>query len=95
MGPRESIMAAREGGGAMIQVSIEFLFLAYLGTALSVIGICWCRARIVRYRMEGKELAHRVQCTLCAHVFEDNSATLLPRCPQCGNLNERVRLRNL
>lgn len=79
----------------MIQVSIEVLFFAYLATALLIIGACWLRARIVRFRMESRELANRVQCTLCAHVFEDRTATLLPRCPQCGNLNERVRLRNL
>lgn len=79
----------------MIQVSMEFLFLAYLGVALAIIGACWLRARILRHQMEGKELAHRVKCTLCSHTFEDTTATLLPRCPNCGNLNERVRLRNL
>lgn len=77
----------------MIRVSLSVLIVVYLGVFLAVIFSAWLRYEWVRKRRENRALRHRLQCAICALEFEDSTRTLLPRCPRCGSLNERYRLR--
>ncbi len=77
----------------MIHVSLSLLIFIYLGVFLTVIFSAWLRYEWVRRRRENRALRHRLRCAICALEFEDATTDLLPRCPRCGSLNERYRLR--
>ena len=51
--------------------------------------------RIVRQRRERAAFRYVLRCTLCGFEFEDKTSAILPRCPRCGSLNERLRLSGL
>jgi len=50
--------------------------------------LLWIVAEWNRRRRERRALRYRYVCVICAFEFEDRTATLLPRCPRCGSLNE-------
>lgn len=79
----------------MIRVSLTALIFIYLAIFLVTVFSAWIARNLQRLRREKEALRHRVRCTLCAFEFEDATGTLLPRCPRCGSLNERFRLRRL
>lgn len=79
----------------MIRVSLTTLIFIYLAVFLSVIFFVWISRNWRRLRQEKETLRHRLRCTLCAFEFEDETSTLLPRCPRCGSLNERFPFSSL
>jgi hypothetical protein len=79
----------------MIRLSLAKLVFVYLGGFLAIIFSNWIVWNIGRLRRERQALHHRLRCTLCAFEFQDDSNDLLPRCPRCGSLNERIPFRNL
>jgi hypothetical protein len=79
----------------MIRVSLTTLIFIYLAVFLSVIFFVWISRNWRRLRQEKEALRHRLRCTLCAFEFEDDTSTLLPRCPRCGSLNERFQFSSL
>jgi hypothetical protein len=79
----------------MIRASLSTLVLAYLGVFLTLIFGNWIAWNIARQRREREALRHRLRCSLCSFEFEDPSGDILPRCPRCGSLNERIRFRRL
>jgi len=79
----------------MIRVPLTALIFIYLTVFLVTIFSGWIARNLQRLRREKEALRHRVRCALCAFEFEDKTGTLLPRCPRCGSLNERFRLRPL
>lgn len=79
----------------MIRTSLATLVFVYLGTFLALVFGNWIGWNIARTRREREGLRHRLRCTLCAFEFEDASDDMLPRCPRCGSLNERMPFRRL
>jgi hypothetical protein len=79
----------------MINSSLTTLVFVYLGIFLALIFGNWIAWNISRLRAERQALRHRLRCGLCSFEFEDNSDDLLPRCPRCGSLNERMPFRRL
>lgn len=79
----------------MIRVSLATLVFIYLGIFLVTVFSAWIARNIQRLRREKEALRHRVRCAQCAFEFEDKTGALLPRCPRCGSLNERARLKPL
>ena len=79
----------------MIQTSLSMLVFVYLALFLTIIFVNWIAWNISRLRREREALRHRLRCTLCSFEFRDESDDLLPRCPRCGSLNERMPFRNL
>ncbi|MEI9896043.1 MAG: hypothetical protein WDN28_19780 [Chthoniobacter sp.] len=75
----------------MIPVSLSYLVLIYLSIMLGPIFLAWIIYECRRQRRERAAFRYVLRCGLCGFEFEDKSATLLPRCPRCGSLNERLR----
>jgi hypothetical protein len=79
----------------MISVSLSYLVLIYLLIMLGPIFGAWFFSEWRRQRRERAAFRHVMRCALCAYEFEDKTTTLLPRCPNCGSLNERYKLSRL
>jgi len=79
----------------MIQVSLNVLVFIYLALMLGMIFGAWIFSSWRRQRRERIAFRHVLRCGICGLEFADPSATLLPRCPRCGSLNERYRLSRL
>ena len=79
----------------MIRVELPVLVFIYLFVFLAAVFSLWIAYEWRRQRSEKEALRYRVQCTICASIFEDKTSTLLPRCPRCGSLNERFRIGGL
>jgi len=79
----------------MIHVSFSLLILIYLLFQLGLIFGAWLWNVLATRRRLQKSVRHRLRCTACALEFSDESQAPLPRCPRCGNLNERVRFSTL
>lgn len=79
----------------MIRVELPVLVFIYLFVCLAAVFSLWIVYEWRRRRDEKEVLRYRVQCTICASIFEDKTDTLLPRCPRCGSLNERFRIGGL
>ena len=79
----------------MIRVELPVLVFIYLFVFVAAVFSLWIAYECHRVRREKETLRYRVQCTICASIFEDRTNTLLPRCPRCGSLNERFRIGGL
>ena len=79
----------------MIHASLSSLVFVYLGILLAVIFGHWIVWSFARIRRDRRAYRHRLRCSLCSFEFEDGSSDLLPRCPRCGSLNERLPFRRL
>ena len=79
----------------MIRVELPVLVFIYLFAFLAAVFSLWIVYEWRRQCYEKETLRYRVQCTICASIFEDKTNTLLPRCPRCGSLNERFRIEGL
>jgi thiol:disulfide interchange protein len=79
----------------VIPVSLEWLIFIYLGVMLGLVFGAWIVSEWRRQRRERRAFRHVLRCLLCAFEFEDTTATVLPRCPRCGSLNERYPLSRL
>ncbi|MDQ3623959.1 MAG: hypothetical protein M3463_15980 [Verrucomicrobiota bacterium] len=79
----------------MIRVALSTLILIYLALLLATIVGAWLISEWRQRQRERHAFRHVLRCTLCGFEFEDKTQTLLPRCRQCGTLNERFRLSRL
>jgi len=79
----------------MIRVELPVLVFIYLFVFMAAVFSLWIAYEWLRVRRQKETLRYRVQCTICASIFEDRTNTLLPRCPRCGSLNERFRIGGL
>ena len=79
----------------MIHVSFSVLILIYLLGLLGLIFGAWLWNVLATGRRLRKNVRHRLRCTSCSLEFSDETGTPLPRCPRCGNLNERTRFSTL
>ena len=79
----------------MIRVELPVLLFIYLFVFVAAIFSIWIVSEWLRQRREKKTLRYRVQCTICASIFEDKASSLLARCPRCGSLNERFKIGGL
>ncbi len=79
----------------MIHVTFSTLVFIYLFLFMALVFGLWIAFGWSRRRQEARALVYRVRCRLCAFEFEDPTDTELPRCPRCGNLNERLPFRIL
>lgn len=77
----------------MIRIELPWLIFAYLLVFLAAIFVFWGAREVFRRYRESRAVRHRLQCALCGLQFEDRTSTQLPRCPRCGSLNERLRLK--
>jgi len=92
---RHRIERQTESERAVIRVSLAALVTIYLFLSLATIFVLWIVGEWNRRRRERRALRYRLRCVICAFEFEDRTATLLPRCPRCGSLNERFRLEQI
>lgn len=79
----------------MIPVTLNALLFIYLALMLGLIFGAWLLSSWSRQRRERRAFRNIVRCTMCAHEFEDKTASILARCPHCASLNERYRLSRL
>src|SRR4029077_15267972 len=83
--------AALGRNSVVIRVELPVLVFIYLIVFLAAIFSLWIVYEWRNQRREKEALRYRVRCTICASIFEDKTNNLLPRCPRCGSLNERLR----
>ena len=79
----------------MIRVELPVLVFIYLIVFLAAVFSLWIVYEWLRRSREKEALRYRVRCTICASIFEDKTNNLLPRCPRCGSLNERLKIGGL
>lgn len=79
----------------MIRVELSAMVFIYLFVSLAAVLSLWIVYEWLGRRKEKEALRYRVQCSICATIFEDKSEILLPRCPRCGSSNERLRIGEL
>ncbi len=77
----------------MIRVGLAELVFLYLLVFLAAILTVWIAYEMVRRAREHRSRYGRLRCAVCAMEFEDRTSTALPRCPRCGSLNEREKLK--
>ncbi|HEY5813223.1 MAG TPA: hypothetical protein VIT23_11300 [Terrimicrobiaceae bacterium] len=77
----------------MIRIDLAELVTLYVVVFLAAISAVWIAYEMVRRIRENRYRRGRLRCTLCAMEFEDSPAAFLPRCPRCGSLNERQKLK--
>jgi len=77
----------------MIRVSLDELIFIYLLVFLAAILSAWIAYEMVRKFREKRLGRSQVRCAVCAMEFEDRTSAMLPRCPRCGSLNERTKLK--
>ena len=77
----------------MIRINLAELVVVYLLVFLAAILVVWIAYEMVWRVRENRSRKHRVRCAICAMEFEDRSIAALPRCPRCGSLNERDKLK--
>lgn len=75
----------------VIRISLSSLLTIYLLVFLAAIFLLGIVGEWNRRRRERRTLRHRLRCVICALEFEERSVDLLPRCPHCGSLNERIK----
>jgi rubrerythrin len=75
----------------VIRVTLSTLVTVYLLLFLAAVFLLWLSSEWNRRRRERRALRYRLRCVICAFQFEDRTDALLPRCPQCGSLNERFK----
>lgn len=74
----------------MIYLSPDHFVFIYLLVFLAGIFLVWVSYEMIRWSREKQSYNHHLHCRLCGSEFEDRTATEVPRCPHCGNLNERL-----
>ena len=74
----------------MIRVPLTVLVFIYLFAFLLVVFAVWLLDERRRRRRTRHALQFRLRCAICGFEFEDRTPDLLPSCPRCGRLNERV-----
>ena len=77
----------------MIRVELAELVTIYLLVFLAAILAVWIAYEMVRRIRENRSRRGWLRCAVCAMEFDDLSPAALPRCPRCGNLNEREKLK--
>jgi hypothetical protein len=75
----------------MKHVTLTTLVFIYLFIYLNSVFGLWLWNVWRQARREKLALRHRLRCSICAFEFEDKTDTVLPRCPRCGSLNERLK----
>lgn len=78
----------------MIDLELPWLVFAYLLVFLAAIFSAWIAYETVRRYRERHAQRDRLQCGICGMEYEDHSGTDLPKCPRCGSLNERQRIKS-
>jgi rRNA maturation endonuclease Nob1 len=77
----------------MIRINLDELVFVYLLVFLAAILVVWIAYEMARRVRENRSRQDRIRCAVCAMEFEDRTNTALPRCPRCGGLNERDKLK--
>jgi rRNA maturation endonuclease Nob1 len=77
----------------MIRVDLAGLVIIYVMVFLAAILTVWIAYEMVRRVRESRSRRYRLRCAVCGMEFEDRTPAILPRCPRCGSLNERERLK--
>ncbi len=79
----------------MIPVSLSALVFIYLGAMVALIFLAWIVSEWQRQRRERLAVGHVLKCPACGCQYQDDSPEPLPRCPRCGDRNERRPLSRL
>ncbi|MFV1993890.1 MAG: hypothetical protein ACC661_00525 [Verrucomicrobiales bacterium] len=79
----------------MIQLSLTEIIVIYLFAILTVLMSVWVLGDMLRKRRQRKALQYKILCAICGTVYEDRSDNALPKCPECGSVNERTRIREI
>ena len=79
----------------MFRLHLHQLIFVYAGLCLGIILLAAWFHNMRRTRRDRAALHGLLKCGLCAYEFQDETASVLPRCPNCDALVERRRLSRL
>lgn len=79
----------------MIETSLSFLLVYYLLIAIGGLMLVWVGHDYLRRRRERRARRFVVLCKMCGYTFEDKTKEEVLRCPCCGRLTERRRVREI
>ena len=79
----------------MLEISFSDLVITVL--VLSFLGLLFL---MVSYNSSQRQVRRRalrgiVTCSICSHVFSDESGDKIVDCPECGRANQRGRDKSL
>lgn len=77
----------------MIRLSLPALVFVYAAVFIAGIFVVWVSYELVRRARDRRALRGRLKCAVCGMEFSDASKAELPRCPGCGSLTERDKVR--
>lgn len=72
----------------MIRIPLPWLVFTGLLIFLAGIFFVWICYEIARRFKDSKMQRSRIRCRICSFDFKADRQSPLPRCPQCGGLNE-------
>ncbi len=75
----------------MIRIELSWLVFVCLLVFLSGIFFVWIGYEIARRQATNRSLRKRLRCRVCSMEFADDTTDVLPSCPRCGSLNERIK----
>jgi predicted RNA-binding Zn-ribbon protein involved in translation (DUF1610 family) len=78
-----------------MRLSFQELLFLYTGICLGGVLLAAWMHNLRRTRHERAAIRGLIKCQSCAFQFRDETGAILPRCPQCGALNERKPLSRL
>lgn len=73
----------------MIRIPLSDFLEIYLSAFLITIWLAWITANWMRRRRDVRSYRRVVECSICHFTYAATSGEHLPRCPNCGRLNER------
>jgi len=73
----------------MIRVELPWLVFLCLLFFLGTIFCFWIAQEFGRRSRERRKRRFRIRCRVCQFEYDETTGAPLPRCPQCGSLNER------
>ncbi len=79
----------------MFRLQLHELIFVYAGLCLAIIFLAAWFHNMRRTRRDRAGLHDLLKCGLCAYEFQDETKSVLPRCPHCNALVERRRLSRL
>ncbi|NNE91436.1 MAG: hypothetical protein HKN23_07295 [Verrucomicrobiales bacterium] len=74
---------------------MDSLIVWYLVILLGALFLVWVAAEIFQRGRERRRRKNFVICSICEHVFEDESGQEIVTCPSCQALNERESVREI
>lgn len=73
----------------MLEISFEDFIITVLALSLLVLLILLLSCNSTYRQSRRKALRRIITCSVCGHVYSDESGDKIVDCPECGRANQR------